>query len=112
MSDNATIDWNDTIKKEARGINDDCLSEVQDIGEIIMSTTLVVSPMMMILPIQYIAYAQINNTRVALTSPPPPTPSSAATTTNSGNNITTFNLEVSGKSYPIFLACFIYCWSL
>jgi hypothetical protein len=46
MSDNATIDWNDTIKKEARGINDDDLSEVQDVGEVIMSTILVVSPMM------------------------------------------------------------------
>jgi hypothetical protein len=57
----------------------------------------------------YAAHAQSNNTRVALMSPP--IPSSAVTTTNLGNNTTTFNLEVNGKSYPIFLACFIYCWS-
>lgn len=76
-----------------------------------MSTTLVVSTMMtMILPMQHIAYAQSNNTRVALTSAP--TPPSAATTASSGNNTSAFNLEVNGKSYPIFLTCFIYCWSL
>ena len=33
MSSSSTIDWNDVIKKEARGINDEDLGEVHEVGE-------------------------------------------------------------------------------
>jgi uncharacterized protein (TIGR02271 family) len=33
MSSSSTIDWSDVIKKEARGINDEDLGEVQEVGE-------------------------------------------------------------------------------
>ena len=33
MSSSSTIDWNDVIKKEARGSNDEDLGEVQEVDE-------------------------------------------------------------------------------
>jgi hypothetical protein len=33
MSSSSTIDWNDVIKKEARGSNDEDLGDVHEIGE-------------------------------------------------------------------------------
>jgi hypothetical protein len=33
VSSSSTIDWSDVIKKEARGINDEDLGEVQEVGD-------------------------------------------------------------------------------